>query len=217
MHTKIISFIDYSFEKIPFHDVIALEIDDYQRGQSEKVQAKLLSNLLQKNYLEKHVFTDAVWDIYKLFANGHLFENRELIQWLLYGGIFNYCIKNTILAILDKEDLSADSLTWIGLPMFAINKMGANDIGLHRVKYKNEDSMIERLAEFSKPGLLTTGKDNVCGKREYEFFKLHFPKKSAVCIRMNGQELRVITPSGYPTFILDFYTDWPSMFAHAFR
>ena len=156
-------------------------------------------------------------------ANIHMTNDSKTSQWIIYGGLLNRCIVNTIAEIMnggfyedrklrDQPILPGGSVNHIVIPLFAINHTFQKVDGSPTRRYEGKDGLPELLAEHSQSGHIYSGLEGVeYAYQKNDYVSFNYRKFDRVILRKNGEVLKILEPSlkGFTTsrtFILDFYT-----------
>ncbi len=204
------------FRRIPAGRGGVIEIADYDNSPEVEQAARPLTaaaaDLAKKQGL---------WFIRDLNSAYRYFEAScrsgwERVNWLIYGGMFSCCLWNAMAKILWRgPELAPKAVTWVGLPLFAINQIDLRSSIGQPARYEHAQNIVERLAQYSLSGRLCSG--DVDDGKEYDYYNLYYSSASRVSIREDGKILRVLNPAGTPSFVLDFYSGPEAMFQQAFR
>jgi hypothetical protein len=187
-----------------------VEVSDYEEGDIETKNAEKLTNTMWassviSSKITYHASTNLAADLYSVIKHVDTSKEKNM-HWLLYGGYLSICLQRGIRSILQGDPgLLPDSTTFITLPLFAINKRIFSDDFELTIRYKNERSIPELLAEHSQPDLLHTGLEPINGVDEH-YFAVENRQKARIIIRKDGRPLRILNPDKSPSFIMDFFT-----------
>ncbi|MFC1808024.1 hypothetical protein ACFL0T_06635 [Candidatus Omnitrophota bacterium] len=195
------------------NEAIVIEIDEYGTDVNAMNAGGKISDLVRPIASEgrpKFLKVGKASDI-------ELGYNSIYKHWLLYGGFLNACIKAQIRKVLEKRSAGkVGQKTWIGLPLFAINKTCNRHDGTGNVPICDDMASIpDLIAANSKPGNISSGQLEHIEKPRY-FLDFAYDPALKIIIRKDGRVLRTLNEDGVFTFILDFYTSKESMYKNAF-
>ena len=197
-----------------------VEVSDYEEGDPETKNAELLTGKMWRtsvlnNGITFLASTNLSADLYFSIKFTDTSKEKNM-HWLLYGGYLNICLQRGIRSILQgAPGLLPDSMTFITLPLFAINKRIFSDDFEMTIRYKNENNIPELLAEYSQDDHLNTGMEPINGVDEH-YLSVGNPLGAKIIIRKNGQPLRTLNQNSKPCFILDFFTNIESLEKYGF-
>lgn len=198
-----------------------IEIVDYDKTQIETHQAaQFRDSILRSVHPIKVPFLTDHHVIEKLFEKSTAISidiDKQETQWLLFGGLFNNCIKGTIQQIIDgNQSLNLSQTNWVVLPLFMINKNYVAEKNTLPRHYPYSDYIPELLSEKSIHGEITTGTECLpYGVKTY--FSLHYDSNLTIIVRKDGATLREIKGREGQKYIFDFYTSFDKMLSNAFR
>jgi len=198
-----------------------IEIIDYKGSPEAEEQAGYLSALIDGNAGRHNIpvirSSIDIADIYDRIPVNTTGGNKD-VQWLIYGGKLDNCIMNTMGAVLKgNKKLTVDSITWLTIPLFAVNKSYNMSDRLDAPPVNIEDGgFIDSIIEFSHDGMVTTGDYYYSGEKK-SYFEIPVNPGIRIIIRNDGIVAKVLNPQAKQTFILDFYTTVEAMGKYAFK
>ncbi|MDD3375220.1 MAG: methyltransferase [Candidatus Omnitrophica bacterium] len=210
---EVVAFATLPFLFVSPTDFFAIELKDYDGSppQVQTIATKLRNALLQtgRPFVQKKEVEALPWDE---IANRIREHEGPVMTWLIFGGLFRACIKDTIKEIIDLSvGLTGQKTTRIILPLFAMNHSYrftfTSDLSEFR-DYQRVDQIPGLIAEHSKDGLITTGEEPSLNADGYYFSIRDGAGQCQVVIRQDGKTFPVVLSEAplakHPEVVLDF-------------
>jgi hypothetical protein len=197
------------FKKIiDFKQGAIIEIHDYAPHAGETANAALLREYLSEQPAFQRLIrvssTNKVLDIHDRVE----LDFKQESHWLLFGGLFNNCLKGTMRAIMYGFEARGKTTTYIHLPLFAINTEYIINQLNERVSYPNKDKIPELIAGKSKSGSITTGGELSLQHGAGFYFDLDISHEFRAIISKDDEQLRVVNDNKDASVYFNFYSSW---------